>query len=53
MQGKDKTQSCKSNDKKTREKFNNYINEQKKEKCSNNCVSEYDNVCKIEKKNVR
>ena len=45
---KGKTQSCKSN-KKTSEKFNNYINKQKTKR-SNNCVGEYKNVCEIEKK---
>ena len=48
MQGKEKTQSCKSN-KKTSEKYNNYINKQET-KGSNNCVAEYKNVCEIEKK---
>ena len=31
-----------------REKFKNYINKQET-KSSNNCVSEYKNVCEIEK----
>ena len=48
LQGKDKTQSCKSN-KKTSEKYNNYINKQET-KSSNNCVGEYKNVYEIEKK---
>ena len=43
-----KKQSCKSN-KKTSGKFNNYINKQET-KGSNNCVGEYKNACKIEKK---
>ena len=47
MQGKDKIESCKSN--KTSEKFNNYIKKQET-KGSNNCVSEYKNVCEIKKK---
>ena len=46
LQGKDKTQSCKSN-KKTSEKYNNYINKQET-KGSNNCFGEYKN--EIEKK---
>ena len=48
LQGKDKTQSCKSN-KKTNEKFNNYFNKQET-KGSNNCFGEYKSVCEIEKK---
>ena len=48
LQRKDKTQSRKSN-KKTSEKFNNYINKQET-KGSNKCVGEYKNVCEIEKK---
>ena len=48
LQGKDKRQSCKSN-KKTSEKFNNYINKQET-KGSNNCVGVYKNAAvKIEK----
>ncbi len=47
LQGKDKTQSCKSN--KTSEKFNNYINKQEV-KGSNNCVGEYKNIREIRKK---
>ena len=43
LQGKDKTQSCKSNDKKTSEKFN------KETKCSYNCFSDHENVSEIEK----
>ena len=39
-------QSCKSN-KKTIEKFNNYINKQET-KDSNNCVGEYKNVSEFE-----
>ena len=46
-----KTPSCKSN-KKTSEKFNNCINKQETIS-SNNCVGEYENVCEIEKKDVR
>ena len=48
LQGKDKTQNCKSN-KKTSEKFNNYINKQET-KGSNHCVGEYKNVIEINKK---
>ena len=48
LQGKDKTQSCKSN-KKTSEKFNCYFNKQET-KGSNNCVGKYKKVCEIEKK---
>ena len=51
LQGKDKTQSCKPNDKKTTEKFNKCID--KETKCSNNSVGEFKNVCEIEKQNVR
>ena len=47
LQEKDKIQSCKSN-KKTNEKFYNYINKQET-KGSNNCVGEYKNICEIEK----
>ena len=46
-----KTQSWKLN-KKTSEKFNDCINKQVT-KGSNNCVGEYKNLCKTEKKNVR
>ena len=45
---KGQTQSCKSN-KKTSEKFNNYIKKQET-KGSKNCVGEYKNVCEFEKK---
>ena len=48
MQGKDKTQSHKSN-KKTSAKINNYINKQET-KGSFNCVGEYKNVSEIKKK---
>ena len=46
-----KTWSCKSN-KKTSEKFNICINKEET-KGSNYCAGEYENVCEIEKKNVR
>ena len=52
LQGKDKTLSWKSNDKKTSEKLNNCINKEET-KGSNNCVGEYKNVCEIEKKIFR
>ena len=38
-------QSCKSNDKKTNEKFNSCIDKQKKQKCSKSCVGDCENVC--------